>query len=104
MKRYKTFFGAALLLFAGLAPRVSAAPGAVGQLLNVAGRVEIQRGKGPARRGTLLFPLQSGDVVKVAEGGVAQVVLFQNGAQDRRTAAARLRRMSYNASSFVLTW
>src|SRR5437879_5363576 len=81
MKRRETLFGIALLLFSCLAPPVSAAPGAVGQLLNVAGRVEIQRGKGPARRGTLLFPLQSGDVVKVAEGGAGQIVLFLNGAR-----------------------
>jgi hypothetical protein len=51
----------------------------VGQLLNVAGRVDIQRAHHPPIVATLLFPLQTGDVLMVRDGGSAQVVLFQNG-------------------------
>jgi hypothetical protein len=53
----------------------------VGQLLNVAGRVEVQRGKQPAVAGTLLFQLDKGDVLTLRAGGSAQVVLFKDGAR-----------------------
>jgi len=59
----------------------AAAPQAVGQLLNVTGRVEVQRAGQPVRKGTLLFQLQPGDLLVVREGGVAEVVLFKNGAR-----------------------
>src|SRR5690242_2388859 len=65
----------------GLAACVAAQTRPVGQLLNVAGRVEVQRAGKPALKGTLLLPLQSGDHLKVGDGGSAEVVLFQNGAR-----------------------
>jgi hypothetical protein len=61
---------------------VSAAPpGAVGQLLDVKGSVEIERARQPVRRGTLLLQLEQGDLLRLREGGSAQVVLFRNGAR-----------------------
>src|SRR5205807_8711733 len=75
----------ALVLTLGLvsaaSPRSLAAPRAVGQLLNVTGRVEVQRAGQPVRKGTLLFQLQPGDLLVAREGGVAEVVLFKNGAR-----------------------
>src|SRR2546430_1339195 len=66
-----------LLPFALLLSVAAAAPPRmVGQLLNVSGDVEVQRANGPVRKGTLLFQLHQGDVLKVRGGGAAEVVLF----------------------------
>src|SRR5947207_5393409 len=74
---------ACLLLPLSLLLSVAAAapPRIVGQLLNVSGDVEVQRANEPVRKGTLLFQLHQGDVLKVRSGGGAEVVLFQNGAR-----------------------
>jgi tetratricopeptide repeat protein len=69
----------------------SPAPPVAGQVLNVAGRVEIQRAGQPVQKGTLLFQLRRGDLLKVQEGGSAEVVLFQNGARYRLSGAATAR-------------
>jgi hypothetical protein len=54
---------------------------AVGQLLNVTGTVEVQRARQPVKRASLLYQLQQGDLLRVRDGGSAEVVLFQNGAR-----------------------
>src|SRR5437879_3331921 len=52
----------------------------VGEILNVTGRVEVRRG--PQRlKGDLLFWLQRGDRVAVADRGSAEIVLFRNAAR-----------------------
>src|SRR5262249_35900566 len=76
-----------LVLMAGCGhPLAGATPASVktqivGQLLNVVGRVEIQRAQEPLLKGTLLFLLQVGDRLTVREGGSAEMVLSQNGAR-----------------------
>src|SRR5438445_818203 len=63
----------------------------LGQLVNVAGSVAIQRGKQPAIKGALLTSLQNGDVVKVGDGGSAEVVLFATGARFALAAKSAAR-------------
>lgn len=62
-----------------------------GQLMDVRGKVEIQRTRGAALRGNLLFPLQTGDVISVAAGGAAEVVLFAGGARYSVPAGSKVR-------------
>jgi tetratricopeptide repeat protein len=71
----------ALALVGCAVPRLLAQPQAVGQLLNVAGRVEIRHGQRPAQKGMLLSPLRNGDLLVARGGASAEVVLFQNGAR-----------------------
>jgi hypothetical protein len=66
-------------------------PAVVGQLLNVSGGVEVQRGGEAARKGTLLYQLRQGDLLKVRGGGSAEVVLFRNGARFVLSGAASAR-------------
>jgi hypothetical protein len=63
-----------LLFAAGMRP-------AGGQLLNVRGHVSVQRAGGPVMNGSLLFQLLPGDLLRVGDGGSAEVILFQNGAR-----------------------
>jgi hypothetical protein len=56
-------------------------PEAVGHLLDVTGPVEIERRGQGARKGALLFPLQAGDLLRLASGSAAELVLYANGAR-----------------------
>lgn len=65
------------------------------------GSVVVQHTGQPSQRGTLLFPLQAGDIVTVRPGGSAELVLFENGARyalpagtAARVEAARVRTRS----------
>lgn len=85
----------------GLAVPARAQTSPVGQLLNVAGRVDIQRGKQAPMKGTLLFPLQKGDLLTARPGGAAEVVLFKDGARFALDAgsSARVSAAGLNAIS-----
>jgi hypothetical protein len=63
----------------------------VGQILDLKGRVEIQRGKGKALPGTLVFPLETRDVLHVGEGGAVEVVLFAKGVRFRLAGAGSVQ-------------
>lgn len=65
-----------------------ARPAAVGHLIDIGGRVEIERRGQALRKGALLDTLQAGDRVRVAAGGTAQLVLYANGARFALTGPA----------------
>lgn len=67
-----------LLGGARLAP---AQGGAVGQFINTTGTVTVQKASGATVKGALLVPVENADVIRVADGGRAEVVLFSNGAR-----------------------
>jgi tetratricopeptide (TPR) repeat protein len=69
------------LLPSAFCPPAQAQTHTVGQLLNVTGRVDVQRGKQAVMKGTLLFQLEKGDVLTSRAGGAAEVVLFKDGAR-----------------------
>jgi hypothetical protein len=80
----------ALLLSLSLASWLWAASGAVGQLLDVQGRVEIRHGRGAVKVGGLLTELQTGDIARVVRGR-AVLVLFANGARFALSAGSAAR-------------
>src|SRR4051794_2151091 len=81
----------ALLVTALVVIPLSAASPPVGQILELKGRVEIQRGKGKPLMATLVFPLDKGDVLRVADGGMVEVVLFAKGTRFQLTDAGTAR-------------